>query len=95
MANYDVLRRAVRYALMANAAAAVVIPVAHAADAPAAADDATPLNEVIVTGTRLIEPGLTSTSPVTSVSAEQIKEQGSVRIEDLLNTLPQVFADQG
>jgi iron complex outermembrane recepter protein len=95
MANYDVLRRAVRYALFANAAAAVVIPVAHAADAPAAADEATPLNEVIVTGTRLIEPGLTSVSPVTSVSAEQIKEQGSVRIEDLLNTLPQVFADQG
>ena len=95
MANYDVLRRAVRYALFANAAAAVVIPVAHAADAPAAADEATPLNEVIVTGTRLIEPGLTSVSPVTTVSAEQIKEQGSVRIEDLLNTLPQVFADQG
>ena len=95
MANYDVLRRAVRYALVANAAAVAAIPAAYAADAPAAADDSTPLNEVIVTGTRLIEPGLTSASPVTSVSAEQIKEQGSVRIEDLLNTLPQVFADQG
>jgi iron complex outermembrane receptor protein len=97
MANYDVLRRAVRYALFANAAAAVAIPVAHAADAaPAPAPDETPsLTEVIVTGTRLVEPGLTSVSPVTSISAEEIKQQGAVRIEDLLNTLPQVFADQG
>jgi len=39
MANNDVLRRAVRYALFANAAAAAVVPVAHAAD-PAAPDEA-------------------------------------------------------
>ena len=46
MANYDVLRRAVRVALFANAAAAAVIPVAHAADAPAAADDANNTNAI-------------------------------------------------
>jgi iron complex outermembrane receptor protein len=96
MANHDVLRRAVRYALFANAAAAA-IPMAHAADAAAAPSDeaAAPVQEVIVTGTRLIAPGLTSVSPVTTISTEEIKQQGATRVEDLLNTLPQAFADQG
>src|SRR6185312_4270599 len=96
MANHDVLRRAVRYALFANAAAAA-IPMAHAADAAAAPADvsAAPVQEVIVTGTRLVAPGLTSVSPVTTISTEEIKQQGATRVEDLLNTLPQAFADQG
>jgi iron complex outermembrane recepter protein len=96
MANHDVLRRAVRYALFANAAAAA-IPMAHAADAAAAPSDAeaAPIQEVIVTGTRLVAPGLTSVSPVTTISSEEIKQQGATRVEDLLNTLPQAFADQG
>ena len=74
MANNDVLRRAVRYALFANAAAAAVIPVAHAADETPAADEA-PVQEVVVTGSRVAAPGLTSVSPVTSVSTEEIKQQ--------------------
>ena len=95
MANHDVLRRAVRYALFANAAAAA-IPMAHAADAATAPSDAeAPVQEVIVTGTRLVAPGLTSVSPVTTISSEEIKQQGATRVEDLLNTLPQAFADQG
>jgi iron complex outermembrane recepter protein len=93
MANNDVLRRAVRYALFANAAAAAAVPVAQAADAPAAPDEA-PVSEVIVTGSRITAPGLTSVSPVTSVGQEEIRQQGSTRIEDLLNTLPQVTPDQ-
>jgi outer membrane cobalamin receptor len=88
MANNDVLRRAVRYALFANAAAAAVVPVAQAADT--AAPDEAPISEVVVTGSRVVAPGMTSVSPVTSVGAEEIKQQGSTRIEDLLNTLPQV-----
>src|SRR3569833_1902441 len=95
MANHDVLRRAVRYALFANAAAAA-IPMAHAADAATAPSDAeAPVQEVIVTGTRLVAPGLTSVSPVTTISSEEIKQQGATRVEDLWNTLPQAFADQG
>ena len=52
-------------------------------------------NEIIVTGSRIPQPNLTSTSPVTVVSAGEVKIQGTSRVEDLLNTLPQVFADQG
>jgi iron complex outermembrane receptor protein len=95
MNSHDVVRRAVRYALFANAAALAAIPAAHAQDAPATPDDSGPVTTVIVTGSRISEPGLTSVSPVTTVTPEEIKQQGATRIEDLLNTLPQVFADQG
>lgn len=51
--------------------------------------------EIIVTGSRIPQPNLTSVSPITVVNSAQIKAQGVTRIEDLLNSLPQVFADQG
>jgi iron complex outermembrane recepter protein len=100
MANNDVLRRAVRCALFANAAAIAAVPLAHAdAEGPAApaeeAPAAAPVTEVVVTGSRIVEPGLTSVSPVTTVNSEQIKQSGVTRIEDLLNTMPQVMGDMG
>jgi iron complex outermembrane recepter protein len=102
MSSNALLRRAVRLALITNVSAASLgLPtIVAAADAegpaaPAAAPEAAPLQEVVVTGSRVTEPGVQSISPVTSVSAEQIKAQGITKIEDLLNTLPQVVADQG
>src|ERR1700742_1058794 len=99
MANRDLFRRAVRYALFANATALAATPAVHAAATTAAADTTTEqpvaVSEVVITVSRLPEPGLTSVSPVTSISSVDIQQQGSTRIEDLLNTLPQVFGDQG
>ena len=102
MANQDILRRAVRYALMVNASAIAAVPAAFAQEAngpaqpPATATAAaTPTQEVIVTGSRIIEPGLTSVSPVATVAAPEIRASGATRIEDMLNALPQVMADQG
>jgi outer membrane receptor protein involved in Fe transport len=54
-----------------------------------------PAGEIIVTGSRIPQPNLTSTSPVTVVSAQEVKLQGTTRVEDLLNSLPQVFANEG
>ncbi|MFL0357387.1 TonB-dependent receptor domain-containing protein [Erythrobacter sp. GH1-10] len=52
-------------------------------------------NQILVTGSRLnVNPNLEGASPVLSVSQEQIQQQGTVRIEDLVNQLPQVFAGQ-
>ena len=51
--------------------------------------------EVVVTGSRISNPNLTSTSPLTIVSAAEVKLQGTTRVEDLVNSLPQVFASQG
>jgi len=62
-------------------------------DSDAAAPSA-PLETVTVTGSRIVVPNETSISPVTAISAEQITSSGRTRVEDLLNTLPQVFGSQ-
>ncbi|OYW16286.1 MAG: hypothetical protein B7Z39_02100 [Novosphingobium sp. 12-64-8] len=50
---------------------------------------------IVVTGSRIASPNLDSISPVTVVSAADVKATGTTRIEDLVNSLPQVFAGQG
>lgn len=49
---------------------------------------------IIVTGSRIPQLNLESPAPVTVVSSEEIKAQGTTRVEDLLNSLPAVFASQ-
>ena len=93
-----ILKRAVRLALLAGSAAAVAVhpPAAGAQTAPAStADKTAELGEVVVTGSRIATPNLDSISPVTAVTSEEIKQTGVTRIEDLINSLPQVVADQG
>jgi len=51
--------------------------------------------DIIVTGSRIPQPNLTSASPVTVVTSQEIKLQGTSRTEDLINSLPQSFAAQG
>jgi outer membrane receptor protein involved in Fe transport len=63
---------------------------APAADAAAADDSAV----IIVTGSRLPQANLSSTAPVTTVTSADLKLQGTTRVEDMLNSLPQVFAGQ-
>jgi outer membrane receptor protein involved in Fe transport len=55
---------------------------------------ATPPEEIVVTGSRLVTPNLTSISPVTTVTAADIQNTGMTRVEDVLNELPMVFAGQ-
>lgn len=93
MSNNEVLRRAIRYALFANLAGGAALSPALAQDTDS--DQAVALQEVVVTGSRIVQPGLESISPVTVVNAQEIKLQGTTRIEDMLNNLPQVYADFG
>lgn len=51
--------------------------------------------EILVTGSRIRSPNATSVSPINTVGSEELLSRGSGRIEDLINTLPQAFADQG
>jgi len=62
------------------------------AQAAATADE---VSEVVVTGTRIPSPNLESVSPVTAISAADLKAQGVTRVEDMINSLPQAFAAQG
>ncbi|HEY7642854.1 MAG TPA: TonB-dependent receptor [Steroidobacteraceae bacterium] len=87
----NTIRRAVRCALVTSlATAASGAMLAHAAE-----EGSNTIQEVVVTGSRIAQPGLTSISPVTAIAAEQIKIEGVTRVEDLINNLPQAFADFG
>src|SRR5512140_1830659 len=66
-----------------------------ATQAFAAAAAAGEVSEIVVTGTRIPSPNLTSIAPVTTVGNADIKAQGVTRVEDITNSLPQVFAGQG
>jgi iron complex outermembrane receptor protein len=94
----DVVRKAVRYALTGGTMMAA-IGALHAQDKPAKAAtnsdaDQPVLTEVTVTGSRIVVPNATSISPITTVSSEEFAQVGATRVEDVLNQLPQVFADQ-
>lgn len=51
-------------------------------------------SDIVVTGSRLRSPNLESASPITVLSSAEIKQTGTTRVEDLVNSLPQVFAGQ-
>jgi len=85
---------AVRRALVLSAIAASAGAPAMAQDQTAAAAEAAPITEVVVTGSRIQSPNITAISPITTVSAADITATGLTRTEDILNNLPMVFAGQ-
>src|SRR5512146_1572564 len=50
----------------------------------------TTVQEIVVTGSRIPQPNLTSTSPLTVVNDQNIKLSGTTNVETLLQTLPSV-----
>jgi iron complex outermembrane recepter protein len=87
-----------RARLSAGAASAVIgiallATPAIAQDQPAE-EEAEAVGTITVTGSRVARPNAESASPITSVGSEDIKEFGATKIEDLSNSLPQVFAGQ-
>jgi len=98
MKNNHGVARAVRFALstasglMAGLAAPYVL--AQQAPPPTAVVEEQTLKEVLVTGTRIAEPSIEAISPITTVDAVQLSTAGVVRVEDFLNTLPQVMYSQ-
>jgi iron complex outermembrane receptor protein len=65
--------------------------------APFALAQATPpAVKIEVTGSRIpLQQNVESTSPIAVISAEDIKIEGVRNVENLLQNMPQVFADQG
>ena len=91
MAKHLSVRQAVRLALLASATPAVLTSPAFAQEQ----DASDSMDEVVVTGSRIVSPNLQSISPVTAIGAEELNIAGKTRIEDVLNQLPQAFAAQG
>lgn len=56
--------------------------------------EADSVEEIVVTGSRIKRRNLVSTSPVAQIDAIELDFQGITRVEDMLNDLPQVIADQ-
>lgn len=87
MANRKI-ERAVRVALIAASTGAI-------AYVPATSAQEQELEQVVVTGSRIPQPNLEGTSPVSVISAQEVAIQGTTRVESLINNMPQAFADQG
>ncbi len=54
------------------------------------AQDTSAPQEVVVTGSRIPRPNLTSAEPITTVTQEEFKFEGTTNVETLLNNLPSV-----
>lgn len=52
------------------------------------------LQELVVTGSRIRKTGPVSSSPLVQVEAEDFAFQGTVRVEDMLRSLPQLYSSQ-
>ena len=68
---------------------------AYAQDAAPAAATAAAEEEVVVTGTRIQRPGMTSTSPVTSIDANEIALKQTPEVERILRDLPVTVPGDG
>ncbi len=79
---------------LALVAAPALAQDAAAGTPQAGADDTAAAQPIVVTGSRIASPNLTSVAPITAVSQDEFKALGTTKTEDLLNSLPQVFASQ-
>ena len=71
---------------------------AQAVPAPAQRENPTeaetqPLQEIIVTGSRIASPNEVSTSPIQVISSKSIQVSGKTDITDIISQLPQIFTN--
>ena len=71
-------------------ATSMIVGAAFAASATGALAQAAGGQEVVVTGSRIPQPNLTSVSPISAVTAQDFKLTGATDTIDTLNQLPQV-----
>ncbi len=50
--------------------------------------------QIIVTGSRIEQPNVISSSPVTQISGQELEFTGATRVEDLVKNIPQAFSQQ-
>lgn len=88
------LRDAIAYALVVGAVGlsgpALAQDTTAQEPAPTAQQEATELDTIVVTGTRIQSQTVTSSSPVTEIQQEEFKFTGATKVEDLINQYPQL-----
>lgn len=75
---------------MASLTLLMPMSAALAQEADSTASEARAESDIVVTGTRVRTPGLTSTSPISALEGEQISLQRAVTIEDFSVKMPQL-----
>lgn len=83
-------RPALRRELLAAAVATALLAGAGSVFAQNSGDEEAVLDQITVTGSRIARTGFITPSPVTSLSAEEIRATGAVTIGDLMTKLPQL-----
>ena len=84
---------AVMNALNAGVVVGLATPLAHAQQTPPTEPQR--IERIEVTGSRIPSPVLTSDSPVSVISSQEIKYTGLTSTSDIINQMPQVAPDQG
>ena len=84
-------KKVLRTALLGTSAVAMA-SMSATAIAQDADDEA--LEEVVVTGSRIVRKDMTSVAPISITSSEDMKLSGFNRVEDMMNSLPQIEASQ-
>ncbi len=82
-------KRGLKSALLVGAATATALGLS----APARAADDTATETVVVTGSRIPQTGLFSSSPLQSIGTAELKLKGSTSVESLLRDLPSIYND--
>ena len=83
-----ILRSAVRAACVIVSAAALAPNLVSAQSSPRSTRSGNELEEIIVTGSKLVRPDAQAPIPVTSINAEDIQVSGVTLISDYLRELP-------
>ncbi len=84
MTNNPAIRSAVRRALIAGALTSAVCYAPNAL-----AQEEEQLEEIVVTGSRIVRQDYSSASPIATVDQELFAQDGAVTVEGVLNSLPQ------
>ena len=77
-----------KYLFSAFAIISLSVPLAIAQDADS------DVEEVVVTGSRIIDPNIISSSQIATIDGQDIIDAGITRVEDFLNDMPQVSPGQ-
>jgi len=91
MSTSHAVKRAVQCALAVALTGSAYPVFAQEQGVTGDAEDTGLVEEVIVTGTRIVSPNMTSTSPIQVVSSQEIQQQGRADIADVIAQLPQNF----
>lgn len=84
------LRNAITLALFAGASSVAGTGVALAQESQSGTSQATELDTITVTGSRIKSQTFTASSPITEITAEEFKHFGATNVDDLVNQYPQV-----